>query len=62
MAGNRDVPVADTNVEKLSSPTQGSVHVQENAAIIETDLILKNKFQIPFCYTDFKVVFITGNL
>ena len=61
MAANRDV-LADVNVEKLIYLVQGYVSVRENAAIINSELFLKNKLQIPRCYPVFKVVFITGNL
>ena len=61
MAANRDV-LADVNVEKLIFLVEGYVSVRENAAIINTDLFLKNKLQIPRCSPVFKVVFITGNL
>ena len=40
VAANRDV-LADANVEKLISFAQGYASVQENAAIINTDLIVK---------------------
>ena len=40
VAANRDV-LEDVNVEKLISLVQGYVSVQENAPIINTDLILK---------------------
>ena len=40
MTANRDV-LTDANVEKLISLAQGYVSVQENAAIINTDLISK---------------------
>ena len=53
MAANRDV-LADVNVEKLIFLVEGYVSVRENAAIINTDLFLKNKLQIPRCYPVFK--------
>lgn len=40
MAANRDV-LAYANVKKLIVLAQGHVSVQENAAIINTDLIFK---------------------
>ena len=66
VAANRHV-LADANVQKLISLAQGYVSVQENAPLINTDFIsnkifIKNKFQLPFCYPVFKIVFITGNL
>ena len=39
-AANKDV-LEDVNVEKLISLVQGCVCVQENASIINTDLMLK---------------------
>ena len=55
MAANKDV-LEDVNAEKLISHVQGYVSVQENAPIMNTDLILKyngSKYHVAIQFTKY---------